>query len=52
LEQVQVFLALRMQESRFFRSSSSPVAQMEAGFANTLVLEMGADNASRIRVAE
>ena len=45
--------AFRTQESCFPRILLIPhIAEMQGGFANTLVIEMGADNASRIRVAE
>jgi hypothetical protein len=30
----------------------SPIAEMQGGFADTLVIEPGADNTSRIREAE
>ena len=30
----------------------SPIAEMEDGFAKTFIIEMGADGASEIRVAE
>jgi DNA repair protein SbcC/Rad50 len=42
--------ALRTQESRFPQILLiSHIAEMQGEFANTLVIEMGADNASRIR---
>jgi exonuclease SbcC len=45
--------ALRTQESRFPQILLiSHIAEMQGEFANTLVIEMGSDNASRIRVAE
>ena len=45
--------ALRTQESCFPQILLiSHIAEMQGEFANTLVIEMGADNSSRIRVAE
>ena len=45
--------ALRTQESRFPQILLiSHIAEMQGEFANTLVIEMGADNASRIREVE
>jgi exonuclease SbcC len=45
--------ALRTQESRFPQILLiSHIAEMQGEFANTLVIEMGADGASKIRVAE
>ena len=45
--------ALRTQESRFPQIILiSHIAEMQAEFENTLVVEMGADLASRIRVVE
>jgi hypothetical protein len=45
--------AIPTQESRVPRILLiSHIAEMQGGFANTLVIEMEADNASRIRVAE
>jgi exonuclease SbcC len=45
--------ALRTQESRFPRILLiSHIPDMQGEFTNTLVIEMGADNASRIRVVE
>jgi exonuclease SbcC len=45
--------ALRTQESRFPQILLiSHIAEMQGEFANTLVIEMGSDNASRVRAAE
>ena len=45
--------ALRTQESRFPQILLiSHIAEMQGEFANTLVIEMGADNSSRVRAAE
>ena len=45
--------ALRTQESRFPQIFLiSPIAEMQGGFENTLQIEMGADNAGRIREVE
>jgi exonuclease SbcC len=45
--------ALRTQESRFPQILIiSHIGEMQGEFANTLMVEMGTDNASRIRVAE
>jgi exonuclease SbcC len=45
--------ALRTQESRFPQILLiSHIAEMQGEFANTLVIEMGTDGSSRIRVAE
>ena len=45
--------ALRTQESRFPQILIiSHIAEMQGEFANTLMVEMGADNASRVREAE
>ena len=45
--------ALRTQESRFPQILLiSHIAEMQGEFANTLMIEMGADNASRIREVE
>jgi hypothetical protein len=46
-------VSLRTQESRFPQILIiSPVAETQGGFANTLVIEMSADNSIRIRLAE
>jgi exonuclease SbcC len=48
-----LLVALRTQESRFPQILLiSHIPEMQGEFANTLVVEMGADNASRIRVVE
>ncbi len=45
--------ALRTQESRFPQILLiSHIAEMQGEFANTLLIEMGTDNASKIRVVE
>jgi exonuclease SbcC len=45
--------ALRMRESCFLQILLiSHIAEIQGGFANTLMVETGADNASKIRVAE
>jgi exonuclease SbcC len=52
-ESDNLLTALRTQESRFPQILLiSHIAEMQGEFANTLVIEMGTDQSSRIRVAE